>query len=193
MKNIVIAITLSLVAFAAQADTQDSTTAKQTIPSVTLKNTDGENIDVSTYASNGKITIISFWATWCKPCIKELRNLNELIDDWADDYNVELVAVSVDDSRNSARVKPFTDGQGWDFDILLDPNGELQRDLNVTNPPVTLLIDQNGKIVYTHTGYLEGDELDLEDEIIKLQTKTKTIEDPVNETDEEEDEDIDEE
>ncbi|MFT5725210.1 MAG: cytochrome c biogenesis protein CcmG/thiol:disulfide interchange protein DsbE [Bacteroidia bacterium] len=168
MKNIVIAITLSICSIAANGQTHDSTTTKQSLPSVTLKNTDGENVDVSSYATNGKITIISFWATWCKPCIKELKNINDVLDEWIEEYNVELVAVSVDDSRNSARVKPFTDGQGWDFDILLDPNGALQRDMNVTNPPVTFLIDQNGKIVYTHTGYLEGDELDLEDEIIKL-------------------------
>lgn len=192
MKNIVIAITLSICALTVQADVKDSTQSKQTLPSVTLKNTEGENIDVSTYATNGKITIISFWATWCKPCIKELRNINEVLDDWIEDYNVELVAVSVDDSRNSARVKPFADGQGWDFDILLDPNGELQRDMNVTNPPVTFLVDQQGNIVYTHTGYLEGDELDLEDEIVKLQSNAAPVTSPQEETDDEE-EDIDEE
>lgn len=169
MKNIVIAIALSLCYFGSTAGTKDSTESKQKLPEVTLKNTEGENIDIASYGTNGKITIISFWATWCKPCIKELRNVNEVLDDWIDEYDVELVAVSVDDSRNSARVKPFADGQGWDFDILLDPNGELQRALNVTNPPVTFLVDQDGNIVYTHTGYLEGDELDLEDEIIKLQ------------------------
>lgn len=192
MKNIVIAITLTICAIGAQAEVQDSTKAKQTLPSVTLKNTEGENVDVSTYAKNGKITIISFWATWCKPCIKELRNLNDLLEDWEEDYNVELVAVSVDDSRNSARVKPFADGQGWDFDILLDPNGELQRDMNVTNPPVTFLIDQNGNVVYTHTGYLEGDELDLEDEIIKLQSNDAPKEEPIQEdVDQDEDEEED--
>lgn len=168
MKHLVIVILMLSVAAISYAETEDSTTTKQTLPQVTLKNTAGENVDVSSYASNGKITIISFWATWCKPCIKELRNINEILDDWVEDYNVELVAVSVDDSRNMARVKPFADGQGWDFDILLDPNGELQRALNVTNPPVTFLVDQDGKIVYTHTGYLEGDELDLEDHIVEL-------------------------
>lgn len=173
MKNIVIAITLSLCISFSYAETKDSTTSKQTLPDITLKNTEGENVNLSSYATNGKITIISFWATWCKPCIKELRNINEVLEDWEEEYNVELVAVSVDDSRNSPRVKPFADGQGWDFDILLDPNGDLQRALNVTNPPVTFLIDQNGKIVYTHTGYLEGDELDLEEKIIELTSKSK--------------------
>jgi len=145
----------------------DSTKAKQTLPSVSIKNTAGETIDINSYGKNGKITIISFWATWCKPCIKELRNLNDLLEDWEEEYNVELVAVSVDDSRNTARVKPFASGQGWNFDILLDPNADLQRAMNVTNPPATFLIDASGNIVYTHTGYLEGDEYDLEKEIQK--------------------------
>lgn len=153
----------------ATASGSDSTAKKQTLPEVTLKSVDNENVDMSGYATNGKITIISFWATWCKPCIKELKNVSALMEDWEDDYNVELVAVSVDDSRNQSKVRPFVNGMGWDFDVLLDPNGELQRAMNVTNPPVTFLIDQKGNVVYTHTGYLEGDEYDLEEEIKKLQ------------------------
>ena len=145
------------------------TTNNQTLPEVTIKNIDGENVNLADYASNGKITIISFWATWCKPCIKELRNMNELLEEWEEDYNCELVAISVDDARNVPRVRPFAVGQGWDFTVLLDPNGDVQRLMNVTNPPVTLLVDQNGKIVYLHTGYLEGDEYDLEDQMKALQ------------------------
>lgn len=161
---ILLLLTLNLAAFASE---KDSTQNKGTLPSVVLKDTDGKSVDIASYGTNGKITIISFWATWCKPCVKELRNLNDLLEEWEEKYNVELVAVSVDDSRNTSRVKPFASGQGWSFEVLLDPNGELQRALNVTNPPFTVLVDAAGNIVYTHTGYLEGDELDLEQEIIK--------------------------
>ena len=111
---------------------------------------------------------ISFWATWCKPCIKELKNVNSLLDEWIEEYDVELVAVSVDDSRNAVKVKPTVNALNWDFDVLLDPNGDLQRAMNVANPPVTFLIDQEGNIVYTHTGYVEGDEYELEDHIKEL-------------------------
>jgi cytochrome c biogenesis protein CcmG, thiol:disulfide interchange protein DsbE len=167
MKSLFILLFLSY-SLTSVASGSDSTSAKQKIPSVILKNTNGVSIDVSTYGTNGKITVISFWATWCKPCIKELRNINELLEEWEELYNVELVAISMDDSRNVPRVKPFASGQGWNFDILLDPNGDLQRDLNVANPPATFLVDLSGNIVYTHIGYLEGDEFDLEDEIKKL-------------------------
>jgi cytochrome c biogenesis protein CcmG, thiol:disulfide interchange protein DsbE len=167
--KLVITATLIITSLFSFATEEDSTKVKQTLPDVTIKNVDNENVNMSDYASNGKITIISFWATWCKPCIKELKNVIALMEDWEEEYNVELVAVSVDDARNKNKVRPFSKGMGWDFDILLDPNGDLQRAMNVTNPPVTFLVDQNGKIVYTHTGYLEGDEYDLEDEIKKLQ------------------------
>lgn len=138
------------------------------LPSIVLKDIDGKDVDIASYGTNGKITIISFWATWCKPCIKELKNMSELMEDWADEYNVELVAISTDDSRNINKVKPFASGMGWDFDILLDPNADAQRALNVANPPVTFLIDQHGKIVYTHTGYVEGDEYELEEHIKEI-------------------------
>ena len=150
----------------AQNEPKDSNSGA--LPSIILKNIDGEDVDVSSFAKNGKITIISFWATWCKPCIKELKNMNDLMEEWSEEYDVELIAISIDDSRNISKVRPFVSGMGWDFEVLLDPNGEVQRALNVANPPVTFLLDQQGEIVYTHTGYVEGDEYELEDHIKKL-------------------------
>lgn len=128
---------------------------------------EGDDVNFSSYATNDKLTIISFWATWCKPCIRELKNVNDLLEEWKEQYDVELVAVSVDDSRNMTKVKPFINGRGWDFDIILDPNGDLQRAMNVANPPVTFLVNKEGKIVYTHTGYVDGDEFELEEQMKK--------------------------
>lgn len=145
------------------SQTTDSTTSE--LPNISLKNIDGEDINFSDYGKNGKITIISFWATWCKPCIRELKNVSDLLDEWIEEYDVEMVAVSVDDTRNIAKVKPFVAGRGWDFQVLLDPNGDLQRAMNVVNPPVTFLVDKDGKIIYTHVGYVDGDEYELEEKI----------------------------
>lgn len=145
------------------SQTTDSTTSE--LPDISLKNIDGEDINFSDYGKNGKITIISFWATWCKPCIRELKNVSDLLDEWIEAYDVEMVAVSVDDTRNIAKVKPFVAGRGWDFQVLLDPNGDLQRAMNVVNPPVTFLVDKDGKIIYTHVGYVDGDEYELEEKI----------------------------
>ncbi|MBT8327034.1 MAG: TlpA family protein disulfide reductase [Bacteroidia bacterium] len=176
MKNIftLFLLTISVLALAQTDSTKTSTEAEPskdattTLPDMTLKSIDGEEVNLMDYGTNEKLTIISFWATWCKPCIKELKNVNELMEDWEDDYNVEVVAISVDDSRNTARVKPMVSGLGWDFEVLLDPNGDVQRAMNVANPPVTFLVDQLGNIVYTHTGYVEGDEYELEEHMKEL-------------------------
>lgn len=141
----------------------------QTLPDLTLKDVNGKNKNVADYGKSGKITVISFWATWCTPCKKELTNINDnLLDEWRSKYNVQLVAVSTDNSKNVLKVKPFVDGQGWEFDCLLDVNEDLKRAINATIIPHTLLIDQNGRIVWTHTGYVEGDEFILEEQIKKL-------------------------
>lgn len=143
----------------------------QTMPEILLKDVNGKVKNVNDYSKSGKITIISFWATWCTPCKKELSNLNELYDDWKVKYGLELVSVSTDNSRNVPKVKPFVDGQGWVFDCLLDVNEDLKRALNAPLIPYTVLLDQKGNIVYTHTGYIEGDEYTLEEKIKSLMAK----------------------
>lgn len=128
---------LLVVLFTLNSIAQNDNPSLSSLPEITLKNIDGKDVKLSDYGANQKITVISFWATWCKPCIKELKNMNVLLEDWVEDYNMELVAISLDDSRNAAKVKPTANALNWDFDVLLDPNGELQRAMNVANPPVT--------------------------------------------------------
>lgn len=154
-----------LLVIAVSAFAQNS----QTLPNITLKDVNGKNKNVSDYSKSGKITILSFWATWCTPCKKELTNINDnMLDEWKTKYDIELVAVSTDNSKNVLKVKPFVDGQGWDFDCLLDVNEDLKRALNAPMIPYTVLLDKTGKIVWTHTGYVEGDEFVLEEQIKKL-------------------------
>ncbi len=149
-------------------DTTKPATATATLPSVTVKKLDGTAVNIQDYAKTGKITIISFWATWCGPCIKELDNINDLYDDWQKKYGLQLVAVTIDDSRNIPKVQPFVTAKGWPYTILTDENKDLARACNVNNPPQTILLDQNGNIVYVHNGYVEGNEIELEAEIKKL-------------------------
>jgi cytochrome c biogenesis protein CcmG, thiol:disulfide interchange protein DsbE len=140
----------------------------QTMPNMVLKDMNGKSKNMSDYSKSGKITIVSFWATWCSPCKKELNNINDVYDDWKNKYNLELVAVCTDNARNTQKVKPYVDGQGWEFDVVMDVNQEFQRALNIVQIPHTFLLDQNGKVVYQHSGYVEGDEFALEEKIKSL-------------------------
>ncbi|MCW5907098.1 MAG: TlpA family protein disulfide reductase [Chitinophagales bacterium] len=141
---------------------------EKTLPSLVLSDMNGNKVNVADYAKSGHPTVFSFWATWCVPCKKELSNLAEMYEDWKEKYHVEIVAVSIDDSRSTTKVKPYVEGQHWDYKVLLDVNQDLKRSLNIQTVPFTILADASGKIVYTHSGYVEGDEYVLEEELQKI-------------------------
>jgi len=147
-----------------------SQTAKP-FPSVLITNLKGEKVDVSKLTGNDKIIVFDFWATWCIPCKRELNNIAELYDEWKKNYNVELVAISIDDAKSQPKVKTTVDGSGWDYTVLLDSNQDLKRALNFQNIPYTVLVDQKGNIVYVHDGYVDGDEYLLEEKIKELAGK----------------------
>lgn len=145
--------------------------AQQNLPNVTVKNLKGQSVNIQDFAKNGKITVISFWATWCSPCKKELDAIADVYEDWQDDYNMELVAVTIDNSRAMAKVPGMVKSKNWDYIVLSDVKQELMQALNFQSVPQTFLIDQSGKIVYSHSGYVSGDEYELEDKIKALAKK----------------------
>ncbi len=168
-KQILILTTLLALTF--QSYSIEPPIGENALPSVNLTDLKGQTYKSSDIAKDGKVTVISFWATWCVPCKKELNTINELYEDWQSKYDMKLVAISIDDSRSSTKVKPYMDGQRWEFDVLLDINQDFKRALNIQSVPYTLLLDKNGKIVYQHSGYVDGDEIILEEEIMKLSKK----------------------
>ena len=183
MSRSFISVCIALLALTASLSTtqaQDTAKAKKglekilgehTLPTLTLRDMNGKEVNVADLGKTGKITVLDFWATWCVPCKKELNNINEIYDDWKKKYNAVVIAVSIDDSRSITKVKPYADGQRWSYDILLDVNQDLKRQLNIQSVPFTLVLDQSGKIVYTHSGYTEGDENILEEGIAAMAKK----------------------
>ena len=162
MKKILVVFSFLLITMYVKAQDTTKSALKNDLPALKLKDINGKDVDLQALARLGKPVILSFWATWCSPCKKELENINEVIDEWRKKYNVQLVAISIDDARNSMKVKPFIDGKKWDYMVLLDVNQDAQRALNIPNVPYTILLDKNGHIVYRHVGYTEGDEQELE-------------------------------
>lgn len=134
------------------------------VPDVALSTLEGGTTTLQEISKDGGVKIVSLWATWCVPCLKELDAINDVYEDWQDETNVELIAVSVDDSRTVKRVKPLINGKAWDYTILLDTNNDLKRALGAATVPLTLVI-KDGKIVYRHSGYNPGAENELYEKV----------------------------
>lgn len=140
----------------------------QIIPSVDIKTLDGKTINTASFDNNGAPIVISFWALWCKNCIKELEAISEIYEDWQDETNVKLIAISIDDSRNTSKLKPFVNTKGWEYEIYHDPNSDFKRALGINQIPHTFLLNGKNEIISEHVGYTDGQEEELYDKIIKL-------------------------
>lgn len=139
----------------------------QTLPDVGIENQNGETISTKSLVG-GKPKIISFWSTTCKPCIMELNAINEQLEEWLEEADFEVVAISTDDSRSVGRARAMTRGNGWEFICLYDKNQEFKRAMQVSLTPHTFVVDAGGKIVYSHSGYTPGSEVELFEKIKAL-------------------------
>ena len=152
MKTLLVAISLFI-----------STLAFAQVPSVKVENSKGEAFDTKSLVEVAKPMIVSFWSTSCKPCIRELDAIYDALPDWKEEADFQVVAVSTDDSRLLAKAKSFAEGRGWgeDFLLLFDKNQDFMRSMNVSQVPHVFVLDSKGKIVYSHTSYLPGNEVEL--------------------------------
>jgi thiol-disulfide isomerase/thioredoxin len=145
-----------------------------TIPdNISVKSLDGTTVQTSTFHNDGKPFILSFWATWCKPCLRELNTIKEVYEEWQEETGVKIIAVSIDDARAASRVKPMVNGNAWDYEVYIDQNQDLKRAMNVVNVPHTFIINGKGEVVWQHTSFVEGSE----EELIELVRKVMNGED----------------
>ena len=150
-----------------------SAAAYAQVPSVTVENVKGETVSTKSLLEDGKPMIVSFWSTTCKPCIMELDAIYDALPDWLEEADFKVVAVATDDSRMLAKAKSFAAGRGWseDFVLLFDKNNDFMRAMNVSVVPHVFVMDGSGKIVYSHTSYSPGSELELLEAIKKCSKK----------------------
>lgn len=135
--------------------------AQKQLPNLSLNTIEGESVLLQQdFSEKDKLYVFSFWATWCVPCIQELDEVNDRLDEWKKEANIEVVAVATDDSRTQKRVKPLVNGKGWGFKIVLDTNQDFKRYLSIANIPYTIVV-KNGEIVHIQNGYVPGSEDEL--------------------------------
>ncbi|MCD4731932.1 MAG: TlpA family protein disulfide reductase [Bacteroidales bacterium] len=166
MKRILVVFVLVTIVLIGYAQEDQKNFGK--LPSIEVKTMEGKAINIADISNDSKPIIITFWATWCKPCIKEHDAINDEYEDWVEETGVKLYAISIDNARSSKRVMPTVNGKGWEFDVLLDENGDFKRAMNVNVPPHTFILNGEGLIVWQHVGYLEGDEAEYIEIVEKL-------------------------
>ena len=166
MKQIVLMLLISMFSFfvAAQEDLSKRTLP---LPSVNVKTLQGATFNTKDIDNNGKPIIICFFATWCKPCMMELKAIADEYEDWQEETGVVIYAVSIDDTRSSAKVAPLVKGQNWEYEFLLDENSDFKRAMNVGDIPHTFVLNGNKEIVWQHASYSPG----VEQEYIKVVRK----------------------
>ena len=149
-----------------------SCASAQQLPDVKVENAQGKIVSVRDLAQ-GKPLIIAYWSIACKPCIQELNAINDALADWRSEAEVEVVAVSVDDARLKASAKAIASSRGWEFICVYDENQDLKRAMNVSLTPQSFVVDAEGNIIYSHSGYTPGSEQELFDKIVELKKGQK--------------------
>jgi len=158
-------ITLAFLSFSALSFAQG-------LPDTQVKDVNsGKKVAFNEVFEKGKVTLVSFWATWCVPCKKEIKNISLKMNDWKKEADFNYITVSIDESRAEGMVRSYAKSQGWSFPYYIDPNSDLKRSLNFQNVPYTLIIDKTGKIAFMHTGYEEGGETEVFAKIKELVAK----------------------
>ena len=123
-------------------------------PNFELMNISEEVVSFDEYL--GKPILLNFWATWCAPCRIEMP----VIQNSFDEYDGELSVIAINNAESKEDVRAFVDEFGLTFDILLDPEAEIQRLYQINGYPTTFIIDSDGVIRVRHIGLITDDQLD---------------------------------
>lgn len=122
-----------------------------------LEDIEGNIFELKKEIGKGPI-LLTFWATWCKPCAEEMTQFNKIYNEF-ESKGFKLVGISIDNEKSVSRVLPYVKSRGYKFPVLLDTNSEVGRKYYAQAVPYSVLIDKEGKIVYSHMGYMPGDEI----------------------------------
>ena len=134
--------------------------ASASAPDFNLRSPDGRRVNLKSLLEDGPV-LLDFWATYCKPCIKAMPKLQALQEKY-ESKGLTVLGVNEDGPRGQTKVAPFLRSRKISFSIALDTDGDVMRRMQVGALPTTILIGQDGKILYRQSGYDPKMEVALE-------------------------------
>ena len=152
---------LSILVFSLPLFSQDESVGIRKGPNFKVENLDGDIVELNAEVGEGPM-LLSFWATWCKPCIEELNEYKKIYEEYKD-KGFKLFAISTDDERTVAKVKPFVKSKDFKFPVLLDTNSDVARLYYAQSVPYSVILNKKGMIIYSHLGYMRGDEVKVKE------------------------------
>jgi len=168
----ILLIVFILSAVTATFSQEETATRGKKAPNFKLEDLDDNIIELKSLLGKGPI-LISFWATWCKPCVEELSEFSKIFNEYSS-RGFQMLAISTDNEKSLCKVKPFVKSKKYKFPVLLDTNSEVARKYQAQAVPYSVILDKEGNIVYSHLGYMKGDEIHVKkkiDEMLKSSNK----------------------
>ena len=133
------------------------------LPDLSVKLLDGKQVRLSALLEEGPL-LVSFWATWCAPCKKEMIFLEEFHQKY-NENNFRVLAISTDSPKSMSKVKSYIRAKKHTFLVGIDPNQEIAKKMNALLMPTTLILNKDRKVSWYHQGFIPGDEKEIEAQI----------------------------
>ena len=146
------------------------------LPDLSVKLLDGKQVRLSVLLEEGPL-LVSFWATWCAPCKKEMIFLEEFHQKY-NENSFRVLAISTDSPKRMSKVKSYIRAKKYTFLVGIDPNQDIAKKMNALLMPTTLILNKDRKVSWYHQGFIPGDEKEIEAQIraVLYQDQEKAVE-----------------
>jgi peroxiredoxin len=166
MKLLMVFLLMFLFASVINAQGDSESNSGRTAPNFKLESIEREVIELNDFVGKGPV-LLCFWSSCCKSAVMQVEAFSSLYEKYKD-KNFVILAIATDDEKTVAKVKPFVMIKKYSLPVLYDTEGTVARMYYAYDMPFYVLIDNQGNIVYSHLGYMRGDEIQVEEKIRNL-------------------------